>query len=240
MSVYVPEKDCKLVQITDLERGDVKSVTGRFVTRLALPSGMDCRIDAVYEAKSIRAGSSLRSWFDHACSYIFARKPRGPALELYHSARCFKRDLDESKELNIFRQGFRFYGGGFGNKGPGSYFANHSRYAWKWGSTYWGGRVIVSHIYDLNNKGIVRFRSEVAAPSPLADASEYVVRDPAIVHPRFVIDFCITGDAAPINPVFKPESRYVEHGKFGCHRCDPMLSRCDCEQLPIVLTTDLV
>ena len=179
----------------------------RFVQRLHLPQGASCRI--------------TRTW-----SLVAAppQRPPSPAtmsvLELYHSPRS-KWDVE-----GVLAKGFKLGFGG--NKGPGVYLANHSRYAWRWG----GPSVFVCHVPTTAR--LRRFRSEVASGNP-ACASEYVVDDPRDVQPVAVIEFQVQSyTERDVGGV------YVDGGDFGCPVCDPRRDRCDCEQLPSVAPLDQI
>jgi len=76
-------------------------------------------------------------------------------------------------------------------------------------------------------KSIQRYKSEVI--SPIYD-SEYVVNNPSLVYPVCIIDYELKTD---FNKIFQSGTIYVEHGNFGCAKCDlkndfGFSQRCDC------------
>lgn len=151
-----------------------------------------------------------------------------PIMQLYHA----QRDRDHSE--SICRSGFHC--SLYGNKGVGVYLANHSRYAWNWASPR--NPVLICDVI-ADDERISRYRSEIISPTW---DSEYVVRAPELVYPRYILKYEIEGKVP-----FEILDRigYVKNGKFGCVPCDTKVIwdwkgiRCDCELKPKIDPQDL-
>ncbi len=141
-------------------------------------------------------------------------------LELYHTIRDsdYKEIFEKIKKDN-------FMEGMYGNKGPGIYMANHSRYSFGWGYNDDGIRnVIISDvIYDKDY--VKRYRSEIYSPN---FNSEYKITKSELIYPKYFVLYKI--DNLEKDYYKKYENwGYVKHGNFGCKNCDIKVERCDCE-----------
>lgn len=141
-------------------------------------------------------------------------------LELYHTIRDY-----EYKEIFQKIKKDNFMEGMYGNKGPGIYMANHSRYSFGWGYNDDGIRnVIISEvIYD--KEYVKRYRSEIYSPN---FNSEYKITKSELIYPKYFVLYKI--DNLEKDYYKKYENwGYVKHGNFGCKKCDFKVDRCDCE-----------
>jgi hypothetical protein len=117
------------------------------------------------------------------------------------------------------------------------YLANHSRYAWNWSGTR--NPVLICDVI-ADDERISRFRSEIYSPTW---NSEYVISDPVLVYPRYILSYEIDG---VITLEMHDQIGYVKNGKFGCVPCDSKVfgnlkgDRCDCKLDPTVDPLDVV
>jgi hypothetical protein len=188
----------------------------RFICRMHLPTGYRCHVESVV---AVRPSATKRF--------------QGGLLELYHSVRQAESEQDR-RIVSILRDGFRI--GYYGNKGPGVYLSNHSRYAWNWG----GPVVLICHVPVVPACSIARFRSEIKSGSLSLDGSEYVVSDPSLVRVHSVVRFRVEPRIQTMDDVSRLNIGFVDHGHFGCPNCDPLVRRCDCALSPVVDPLDLV
>lgn len=201
----------------------------RFITRLSLPPMLDisCTINSCIENNNPSLYNKFMNLKNTTSSYSI--------LELYHTTRSFEYDTIYN---DICKNGFSHMGY-FGNKGSGIYLSNHSRYVTFWGN---GRKALICHVFvDHNKKDVKRFLSEMKSGNPLYN-HEYLVTDNVhdLIYPKYIIDFEIKHDI-PYHTIADFEQfGYVEHGLFGCDKCDKDIIRCDCEQLPSVLETDCI
>jgi hypothetical protein len=144
-------------------------------------------------------------------------------LELYHATR----DIDPSVVMHsIMTSGFR--PGTKGNKGYGIYLANHSRYSFNWGNGY---HVLICHVIN-DPKLVERYRSEIYSPTW---DSEYVVKDNTIIYPLYYLHYDVIIPNRHTGQWYNEiKMGYVEHGTFGCAKCDIKdqhgdYRRCDCK-----------
>lgn len=190
----------------------------RFVTRLNLPDGSSFTLVNCMENKN-----------DIMLNKFNSNTNANKILQLYHA----QKDCDNSE--SICNTGFRC--SYYGNKGVGVYLANHSRYSWNWASSR--NPVFICEVI-ANEERISRYRSEVISP---IWNSEYVVKDPELVYPRYILKYEIEGEM--------PHQRldqigYVKHGEFGCVPCDSEFFgdrkgiRCDCKLEPKIDPRDVV
>jgi len=191
----------------------------RFVTLLNLPDGLsftliDCRENE-----------------NHIMLDKFNNRNRvNKILQLYHA------QVDSDNSESICNRGFHF--SIYGNKGVGVYLANHSRYSWNWASPR--NPVLICEVIAKKGR-ISRYRSEIF--SPIWD-SEYVVKDPELVYPRYILKYKIEGE---ISRQTIDQIGYVKHGEFGCVPCDSKVfggnykgTRCDCNLEPTIDPRDVV
>jgi hypothetical protein len=196
------------------------TMISRFSHRLKLSSNL------TFNTKSVKYNTSdYASWF--------TKYNHHPILELYHSpARSEVKDPVD----NIFQNGFNI--SGRGNKGPGVYFASHSRYCACWGGTL--APAIICHVAGVDGS-VKRFRSEMYSPEW---SYEYTVGDPSLIFPICAVWYEINGS----NKDFRSwRTSYTPHGSTGCIKCDSTLVfgddkgiRCDCPLLPVCHPDDLV
>lgn len=100
---------------------------------------------------------------------------------LYHTIRFHEIDT-----FSICQNGFYEKVKG-GTKGPGVYLSNHSRYSAFWKGC--GSPVIVCSVI-AHEEHLRRFRSEIY--SPQSNASEYLVKNPMCVFPKYIINYELT------------------------------------------------
>lgn len=146
-----------------------------------------------------------------------------PILELYHTIRddTYKEVFEKIKENN-------FTYGMYGNKGPGVYMANHSRYSFGWGYNDDGIRNVIISDVVYQKEYVKRYRSEIYSP---CFNSEYVITKPELIYPRYFITYRINSIEKNFYKNYNEYENwgYVQHGKFGCIDCDNLIKRCDCE-----------
>lgn len=141
-------------------------------------------------------------------------------LELYHSSRdCDYKEIFQKIKKNNFIEGL------YGNKGPGIYMSNHSRYSFGWSySDSEIYNVIISEvIYD--EKYVKRYRSEIYSPN---FNSEYKITKSELIYPKYFILYKIDNLEKDYYKNYKNWG-FVKHGSFGCEKCDLKVVRCDCE-----------
>lgn len=190
----------------------------RFVTRLSLPDGFVFKLIHCHE----NANESLAQKF-------YAKIQTHKILQLYHAIRDGAKSLKGMDVAeSICNNGFRI--GPAGNKGRGVYLANHSRYSWNWASME--NPVLICDVI-ADSRLVTRHRSEIL--SPIMN-SEYVVCDPELVFPRYVLEYKVEGE---ITDDILDRIGYVQHGKFGCTPCDSYEGswkgkRCDCKLDPMI------
>lgn len=138
-------------------------------------------------------------------------------LQLYHVSR------EPKNYLSIMQNGF-YINSNLKNKGDGVYLSNHGRYSAFWGNSGQPRYVLICNVlYNSNN--IKRYRSEIYSPKY---NSEYVIKDTKLIYPIGLLIYNLTFN-------YRIKSRiFVEHGKFGCKKCDVKnkygyYKRCDCE-----------
>jgi len=208
----------------------------RFIMRLSLPDSLSIRLIDCRENNNDtmldKFNSQKRAYkVSQLYNTLKASNNADPIkiLQLYHG----QSDSDNSE--SICNTGFHH--SCYGNKGVGVYLANHSRYAWNWAGTR--NPVIVCDVI-ADDRRVSRFRSEIYSPTW---NSEYVVNDPVLVYPRYILRYEIDGSMPREIP---GQIGYVEHGKFGCVPCDSKVfaswkgSRCDCKLVPMVDPQDVV
>lgn len=198
----------------------MQSAILRFTERLQLPSSFKFNLEYCVEVKN----DLILSKFKEHMKIL--DKP-APILELYHASRD-----GISAIKSISEKGFRYsYNGG--NKGSGVYLANHSRY-----SAFWVGHctpVIICHVIGHDNY-IQRYKSEVISPNY---DSEFVITNPNAIYPKYILGYKLINFDRKFNYNRYNRFGYVPHGAFGCHICDPKKIRCDCQQHPVVLESDI-
>ncbi len=173
----------------------------RFISRMALHENQKFII------KSIKELQPPVNFIKHA--------QNKPILELYHKTR----ETDDNGKWNfknIETHGFMI--SRYGNKGPGVYMANHGRYSYSWGGLDISGYnnvIICKVIYDPAY--VFRYRSELNSPN---FNSEYKITNTELIYPQYFIEYDVPGK--------RIASGWVEHGKFGCKKCDINKIRCDC------------
>ncbi len=142
-------------------------------------------------------------------------KENKPVLELYHKTR--ETDYNGNWDFNsIIKNGFML--SRHGNKGYGVYMANHGRYSYSWGGYDILGNnnvIICEVIYDPQD--VFRYRSELVSPN---FNSEYRITNPDLIYPKYFIEYNVEGK--------KTSYGWVDHGNFGCPKCDINKTRCDC------------
>ncbi len=118
------------------------------------------------------------------------------------------------------------------------YLANHSRYSWNWASPR--NPVLICEVI-ADEERISRYRSEIFSP---IWNSEYVVKDPELVYPRYILNYKIEGK---IPRQIIDQIGYVKHGNFGCVPCDSEVIsrnhkgiRCDCKLEPKIDSRDII
>lgn len=136
-----------------------------------------------------------------------------PVLELYHAIR--DRDYEDIFE-KIKSKGF--ISGLYGNKGSGVYMANHGRYSYDWGCNDYGVRNVIVCNVEYDSNSCFRYRSEITSNN---FNSEYKITNVKTIHPKYFITYKVE------NPI-RRGNVYVNHGQFGCDKCDPLTTRCDC------------
>lgn len=150
-----------------------------------------------------------------------------PILELYHGviSGC-KLDIK-----SICDNGFIM---GHGNKGQGTYLANHSRYCGFWATN---SPAIICHVI-ANEEYVKRFRSEIRSPSQVFN-SEFTV-NPVAIYPRYILDYKLIRDKPSYLLEDLNNRRLIVPGNYGCEICDKYLRKCNCEQYPSILETDII
>lgn len=151
---------------------------------------------------------------------------QGDILQLYHSSRDY---FYKGKEIidSIFKNSVIPSFNPYLNKGPGAYFANHSRYA----SGMMGSSVFICNIiYDPLK--VKAFRSEINSENANWNY-EYTVTDKDLIYPCLFLEFEIIDKTTQKFNVLN--AGFVEHGNFGCKVCDAPdkwnnCRRCDCQQ----------
>lgn len=190
----------------------------RFVARLNLPDGFSFMLVDCRENEN-----------DVMLDKFNNKRRANKFLQLYHA----QRDSDHSG--SICNTGFHC--SYYGNKGVGVYLANHSRYAWNWASPK--NPVLICEVI-ADEERISRYRSEIFSPTW---DSEYVVNDPELVYPRYILKYKIEWKM-PRQTL--DQIGFVKHGEFGCVPCDSKLfgnrkgTRCDCELEPKIDPRDVV
>lgn len=200
----------------------------RFVMRLSLPNGLLFRL---IDCRENDNNTLFEKFNSQKQAFENSRRNAHPVkmLQLYHGQR------GEDNSESICNIGFHL--SYYGNKGVGVYLANHSRYAWNWAGT--SNPVLICDVI-ADDGGISRFRSEIYSPTW---NSEYVVSDPALVYPRYVLRYEIDGK---ISGVIRNQIGFVKHGEFGCVSCDSKCfgdlkgDRCDCQLVPTVDSRDVL
>ncbi len=184
----------------------------RFKERLHLAEGQKFVLNKLIHNKNVEYDKFLKQ-----------RNFGERIIQLYHGSRV----TDPHK---LFKTGFSEINGG-GNKGPGTYFSNMSRYQLTWFGMH--EPVLVCDI--IARKGVVnRFRSELNCPVP---SWEYVVNDHKMIFPKYLIYYKIIGQTPNL---YKNHFGFINYGKFGCSKCDSKLIRCDCPLLPTVDKNDII
>jgi hypothetical protein len=153
-------------------------------------------------------------------------------LELYHTTREYDYDIIYN---GICKNGFNRISY-YGNKGPGIYLSNHSRYVSFWGNGY---SALICHVFVNHDKHHVkRFLSELKSNNPIYN-HEYLVTENIneLIYPKYKIDFQIRQNLSYSDT---KQFGYVDHGQFGCTQCDKQIRRCDCEQFPTILESDCI
>lgn len=189
----------------------------RFTERLQLPSTFKFNLEYCVEVKN----DLLLGKFNEHMKIL--DKP-APILELYHASRGGINAIKSISE-NGFRCSYNY-----GNKGMGVYVANHSRY-----SAFWVGQytpVIICHVIGHDNY-IQRYKSELISPNY---DSEFVITTPNAIYPKYILGYKLTNYDTKFN---YNRVGFVPHGAFGCHICDVIKNRCDCQQHPTVLESDI-
>ena len=123
----------------------------------------------------------------------------------------------------------------YGNKGPGVYFANHSRY-----SLTWGLRNVMICDVIADPRYVKRYKSEIISGSKQGMDSEYVVTDPSIIKPKYYIEYKYNKNVVIDIIKYHNDNIFVPHGQFGCSKCDLIKTRCDCEQVPVIDQNDIL
>lgn len=188
------------------------SVVARFEERLYLPSTMKFKLIDIEENNNPELKEKFLSQIT-GTSQI---------LELYHVCR----NDAEANTKSILQKGFYPSYNPYNNKGTGTYFANHGRYSLTWAGQH--APVLVCHvIYNKNDKLVERYKSEIYSPG--SASSEYVVKNPLIIYPAYVLRYQIEGGFDRSH-----NFGYVKHGGFGCFKCDTKneygnFKRCDCK-----------
>lgn len=150
-------------------------------------------------------------------------------IELYHSVRY---DTEREKiNEKIMKNGF--IPSISGNKGPGIYLADHSRYSiWAGGCPY---SSIICHV-KIDQSKIKRYKSEIKSN---IWNSEFVVSDPKIIYPRYLVHFdLIHISNEPINPYL---FGYTHRNDYQCDNRECLSKwRCDCEIFPTINKENIV
>jgi len=117
-----------------------------------------------------------------------------PIIQLYHAIN----ELGHSNKIieSIMQHGFRI--GPACNKGYGVYLANHSRYSLNWACKQ--PVLICDVIYEPSE--VKRYRSELMSPHW---DSEYVVTNPKLILPRYVLEYDIQ----------RPNDEWLPEGTYG-------------------------
>jgi len=208
-------------------------IVDRFIKRMHLSEHQYRNLD--FKIKTFREFKSNNNF-----------NPKGEkCIQLYHSIRSpLKNEVTEivdSIEKNGFQESI------YGNKGPGVYFANHSRYSILWGG---GNNAVICDVVAANNSihAVNRYRSEIISGSTVSN-SEYVITDTSIICPRYFIEYEINKKICREICEKNNWSGFVEHGKMGrpkvtlcqegCENCDRLGTRCDCKQIPAIDCNDL-
>jgi len=185
------------------------NIVNRFITRLGLHEFAKPTIN-IKEVITNSNQIMLNSWTNMAMDK--------PILQLYHATRCI------TTNKSIMENGFII--GSACNKGRGVYLANHSRYSAFWAGCN-NGVLVCDVIYDYDH--VKRYKSEIKSP---IFNSEYVVTNPRLIYPRYLINYDLHITWPNTQEQFP--AGWVDHGKFGCPRCDSndnfyhMPCRCDC------------
>ena len=176
----------------------------RFISRLNLPDDAEFKLISYYEQPGFSGNSNC-----YNNNY--------PILELYHTVRNYDyNNIFEKIKKNGFTCGM------YGNKGAGVYMANHGRYSYDWGYNDDGIRnVIISDVLYMDAGSVrncFRYRSEIKSNN---FNSEYKITDTKTIYPKCFITYRVDNHQHNMEP-------YVEHGQFGCDKCDMIIKRCDC------------
>ena len=147
-------------------------------------------------------------------------------LELYHVSREDYSHDDCESTMSIFNNGFTMCNP-YGNKGYGTYLANHGRYSLNW--TGPNVPVLICYVVDNNDGKVERYKSEIYSPE---SSSEYVIKDFSLIYPAYILKYKVDDNLYKDNNDFK--CGYVTHGEFDCEQCDTKneygyAKRCDCK-----------
>jgi hypothetical protein len=186
----------------------------RFHTRLSLPSRIKFRLISTKEHHNEQQLAKFKNNINSL-----------PILELYHSSR----DGLEAIE-SIFKEGFGNYSP-HANKGPGTYFADHSRYG------LWAGypnHVLICHVI-ANETYMKRHISEIKSGSDLW-TSEFVATNPQMIYPRYLLTFHLDYGPGKSDPDEFGWTKNTRCNNEVCVRND----RCDCPVFPLVMKCDIV
>lgn len=147
-------------------------------------------------------------------------------LELYHVSREDYSHTQCDTSMSIFSHGFT-RSNPYGNKGYGTYLANHGRYSLNW--TGPDVPVIVCYVVDNDDGKVERYKSEIYSPE---SSSEYVIKDYSLIYPAYILKYKVEDNYC--NEGNKYKCGYVAHGEFDCEKCDTKneygyATRCDCK-----------
>ena len=186
----------------------------RFQNRLSLPNHMRVK---VINLTDNRGSEVLRRSFN-------ANIQGKHIIELYHSSR-----FGLTATNMIAKDGFRM---GDGNKGPGVYLSNHSRYS------IWAGRPLHTVVCDVitDEPFVHRFKSELRSPRPWN--SDFLVTKPELIFPKYIIYFDLVME--DFDKVLWKEFSFVGKDDWHCNNKECRIRRrCDCPQHPLVLLDDV-
>lgn len=118
------------------------------------------------------------------------------------------------------------------------YLENHPNY-----SAFLSGNTVTIYHVIANDEYIRRYKSKINTRSSIYN-SDFIISNPQIINPVCTFKYALT-----LNYSFESYEEYyqfrkffyrVELGKYDCNKCDSKKIKCNCEQFPTILDTDLI
>ena len=118
------------------------------------------------------------------------------------------------------------------------YLENHPSY-----SAFLSGNTVTIYHVIANDEYVKRYKSKINTRSSIYN-SDFIISNLQIINPICTFKYALT-----LNYSFESYDEYyqfrkffyrVEPGKYNCDKCDSKKIKCNCEQFPTILDTDLI